>query len=186
MNKRKWKFNFGSILYLLHFVVFCIKIQQKFTVALIWFHSFFSRKRVKFELLSLLSRNEKWNHFPFHSFREMKSELIFDFTLFEKWKWNWKASRSRSRGEIWKKFSRILEKRDSRRLLVQSGKDHLISVVIAKFLYYFPQSIHLSFWFWYMCHWDISFPIFCDIIRPIFGHLPSHFLDAAASLASTG
>ena len=88
--------------------------------------------------------------------------------------------------EIWKKFSRILEKGDSRRLLVQSGKDHLISVVIAKFLYYFPQSIHLSFWFWYMCHWDISFPIFCDIIRPIFGHLPSHFLDAAASLASTG
>ena len=112
--------------------------------------------------------------------------LIFDFTLFEKWKWNWKTSRSRSRGEIWKKFSRILEKRDSRRLLVQSGKDHLISVVIAKFLYYFPQSIHLSFWFWYMCHWDISFPIFCDIIRPIFEHLPSHFLDAAASLASTG
>ena len=81
---------------------------------------------------------------------------------------------------------KILEKRDSHRLLVQSGKDHLISVVIAKFLYYFPQSIHLSFWFWYMCHWDISFPIFCDIIRPIFGHLPSHFLDAAASLASTG
>ena len=106
MNKRKWKFNFGSILYLLHFVVFCINIWQKFTVALIWFHSFFSRKRVKFELLSLFSRNEKWNHFPFHSFREMKSELIFDFTLFEKWKWNWKASRSRSRGEMWKKFSR--------------------------------------------------------------------------------
>ena len=168
MNKRKWKFNFGSIIY--------------------WLISLFflEKKRVKFELLSLFSRNEKWNHFPFHSFREMKSELIFDFTLFEKWKWNWKASRSRSRGEIWKKFSKILEKRDSRRLLVQSGKDHLISVVIAKFLYYFPQSIHLSFWFWYMCHWDISFPIFCDIIRPIFGHLPSHFLDAAASLASTG
>ena len=185
MNKRKWKFNFGSILYLLHFC-FTSKFGQNAQLHLCDFTLFSREKRVKFELLSLFSRNEKWNHFPFHSFREMKSELIFDFTLFEKWKWNWKASRSRSRGEIWKKFSRILEKRDSCRLLVQSGKDHLISVVIAKFLYYFPQSIHLSFWFWYMCHWDISFPIFCDIIRPIFGHLPSHFLDAAASLASTG
>ena len=41
-----------------------------------WFHSFFSRKK-------------EWNLNCFHFFREMKSEIIFIFTLFEKWKVNW-------------------------------------------------------------------------------------------------
>ena len=47
---------------------------------------------------------EKWkvNFFPFHSFLEMKSEIILGFTLFEKWKWNWNASRSK--GEMWEKI----------------------------------------------------------------------------------
>ena len=99
MNKRKWKFNFGSILYLLHFIVFYIKIRQKFTVALIWFHSFFSRKKseiwiaftffekwkVKSFSFSLFSRNEKWIDFWFHSFREVKVKLKSLEIEIEKW-----------------------------------------------------------------------------------------------------
>jgi hypothetical protein len=56
------------------FLVFYIKIRPKCTVALIWFHSFFSRKKseiwiaftffekwkVKSFSFSLFSRNEKW------------------------------------------------------------------------------------------------------------------------------
>ena len=52
------------------------------------FHPFFSRNRVKSEMLSLFLRNEKWKIYSFHSIREVKSEMIFCFTLFEKWKWN--------------------------------------------------------------------------------------------------
>ena len=99
MNKRKWKFNFGSILYLLHFIVFYIKIRQKFTVALIWFHSFFSRKKseiwiaftffekwkVKSFSFSLFSRNEKWIDFWFHSFREVKVKLKSLEIEIERW-----------------------------------------------------------------------------------------------------
>ena len=143
---------------------------------------------------------KEWNLNCFHFFREMKSEIIFLFTLFEKWKVNWFLISlfSRSESEIEKPRDRDREvkyEKNSREFSRNEtlagcwsrvGKTIFISVVIAKFLYYFPQRIYLPFWFWYMCHWDISFPIFCDIIRPIFGHLPSHFLDAAASLASTG
>ena len=67
-------------------------------------HNFtlFSReKRVKFEMLSLFSRNEKWNDFWFHSFREVKVKL----KSLEIKRWNMK---------------KILEKRDSRRALTTS------------------------------------------------------------------
>ena len=99
MNKRKWKFNFGSILYLLHFLVFYIKIRPKCTVALMWFHSFFSRKKseiwiaftffekwkVKSFSFSLFSRNEKWIDFLFHSFREVKVKLKSLEIEIERW-----------------------------------------------------------------------------------------------------
>ena len=40
-------------------------------------------------IISLFFLEKKeWNLKCFHSFREMKSEMIFGFTLFEKWKWN--------------------------------------------------------------------------------------------------
>ena len=61
----------------------------------------------------------------FHFFREMKSDIIFGFTLFKKWKWNLNASRSRC--EIAKYFLRILEKRDSRRLLHPTSWTSLFS-----------------------------------------------------------
>ena len=71
------------------FLVFYIKIRPKCTVALIWFHSFFSRKKseiwiaftffekwkVKSFSFSLFSRNEKWIDFWFHSFQEVKVKL---------------------------------------------------------------------------------------------------------------
>ena len=85
-------------------------------------HSFFSRKRVKSEMLSLFSRNEKWICFSFHSFREWKVKWKCLEIEIESEKWNENASRSRSRSEIGKKFSRILEKRDSRRLLKSGDK----------------------------------------------------------------
>ena len=41
-------------------------------------------------MISLLFLEKKeWNLNCFHFFREMKSEIIFLFTLFEKWKVNW-------------------------------------------------------------------------------------------------
>ena len=69
-------------------------------------------------MLSLFSRNEKWNLFSFLSFGEWKVKWKCLEIEIESEKWNENASRSRSRSEIGKKFSRILEKRDSRRLLV--------------------------------------------------------------------
>ena len=58
----------------------------------------------KFEMLSLFSRNEKWNDFWFHSFREVKVK----FKCLEIERWNCKI---------------ILEKRDSRRLLNEEDED---------------------------------------------------------------
>ena len=60
-------------------------------------HSFFSRKRVKSERLSLFSRNEKWNYFSFHSFREWKVKWKCLEIEIENEKWNEKALKSRSR-----------------------------------------------------------------------------------------
>ena len=48
-------------------------------------HSFFSRKRVKSEMLSLFSRNEKWICFSFHSFREWKVKWKCLEIEIEKW-----------------------------------------------------------------------------------------------------
>ena len=81
---------------------------------------FLSRKRVKSEMLSLFLRNEKWILFSFHSFREWKVKWKCIEIEIENEKWNENASRSRSRSEITKKISRILEKWDSRRLLLHS------------------------------------------------------------------
>ena len=68
------------------------------------FHSFFSRKRVKSEMLSLFLRIEKWILFSFHSFREWK--VKWKCLEIENEKWNENASRSRSRSEMSTKFSR--------------------------------------------------------------------------------
>ena len=66
-------------------------------------------------MLSLFSRIEKWILFSFHSFREWKVKWKCLKIEIENEKWNENASRSRS--EMSTKFSRMLEKRDSRRLL---------------------------------------------------------------------
>ena len=83
-----------------------------------YFTLFSREKRVKFEMLSLFPRNEKWFLFSFHSFREWKVKSKCLEIEIESEKWNENAPRSRSRSEIGKKFSRILEKRDSRRVLM--------------------------------------------------------------------
>ena len=86
---------------------------------------------------------KEWNLKCFHSFREMKSESFFSFHSFREWKvkwksleieiesekWNENAPRSRSRSEIGKKFSRILEKRDSRRVLTAPGHPGICCLV---------------------------------------------------------
>ena len=46
---------------------------------------------------TLFSREKEWKLKWFHSFREMKSEIIFPFTHSENEKWNENALRSRSR-----------------------------------------------------------------------------------------
>ena len=61
-----------SIMKLLHFCVIHDQIFWIFHDKTCIIHSFFSRKRVKSEMLSLFSRNEKWICFSFHSFREWK------------------------------------------------------------------------------------------------------------------
>ena len=60
---------------------------------------------------------KEWNLKCFHSFREWKVKWKCLEIEIESEKWNENAPRSRSRSEIGKKFSRILEKRDSRRVL---------------------------------------------------------------------
>ena len=110
-----------AVMKLLHFCVIHDQFFWIFHDKTCIIHSFFSRKRVKSEMLSLFSRNEKWICFSFHSFREWKVKWKCLEIEIESEKWNENASRSRSRSEIGKKFSRILEKRDSRRLLVWSG-----------------------------------------------------------------
>ena len=79
----------------------------------------FEKWKVKQKCLSLFSRNEKWNYFSFHSFREWKVKWKCLKIEIENEKWNENASRSRLRSEMSTKFSRILEKRDSRRLPIQ-------------------------------------------------------------------
>ena len=82
-----------------------------------FFTLFFSRKRVKSEMLSLISRMKSEMKMPWNRDREWKVKWKGLESEIENEKWNENASRSRSRSEMTTKFSRILEKRDSRRLL---------------------------------------------------------------------
>ena len=63
-----------------------------------FFSSNFSWQNVRImPNFTLFSREKEWNLKCFQSFREMKSEFCFPFTLFENEKWNENALRSRSR-----------------------------------------------------------------------------------------
>ena len=49
------------------------------------FHSFSLIKRVKYEMISPFSRNEKWKIFSLHSFREVKVKIKWLKIEIEKW-----------------------------------------------------------------------------------------------------
>ena len=104
---RFWNWNLANILRLVltwDLTIFGNTIGNKDRGEVIprtWFHSFFSRKK-----------SEIWIAFTFFEKWKVKNKIPSLF--FEKWKWNWNGSRSRTRSENEKKFSRILEKRESR------------------------------------------------------------------------
>ena len=104
---RFWNWNLANILRLVltwDLTIFGNTIGNKDrgeVIARTWFHSFFSRKK-----------SEIWVAFTF--FEKWKVKNNIPSLFFEKWKWNWNGSRSRTRSENEKKFSRILEKRESR------------------------------------------------------------------------
>ena len=104
---RFWNWNLANILRLVltwDLTIFGNTIGNKDrgeVIARTWFHSFFSRKK-----------SEIWIAFPFFEKWKVKNKIPSLF--FEKWKWNWNGSRLRTRSENEKKFSRILEKRESR------------------------------------------------------------------------
>ena len=85
-------------IYLLHFFSVLHQISGKMHSCTYVISLFFSRKK-------------EWNLNCFHFFREMKSEIIFLFTLFEKWKVNWFLISlfSRSESEIEKPRDRDRE-----------------------------------------------------------------------------
>ena len=64
------------------------------------FHSFFSRKRVKSEMLSLISRMKSEMRMPWNRDREWKVKWKGLEIEIESEKWNENASRSRPRSEI--------------------------------------------------------------------------------------
>ena len=76
-----------SLFYILHLSICCMislfflekqsEIRNGFT--------FFEKWKVKKIILSLFLRNEKWNDFLFHSFREVKVKLKYLETEIEKW-----------------------------------------------------------------------------------------------------
>ena len=99
---------------MLEFSCWCKKIPNLSMKNYTQFHSFSLIKRVKYEMISPFSRNEKWKIFSLHSFREVKVKIKWLKIEIEKWKWKSNDSKSRSRSEFSKKFSRILENRDSR------------------------------------------------------------------------
>ena len=103
---------------MLEFSCWCKKIPNLSMKNYTPFHSFSLIKRVKYEMISPFSRNEKWKIFSLHSFREVKVKIKWLKIEIEKWKWKSNDSKSRSRSEFSKKFSRILENRDSRWSLV--------------------------------------------------------------------
>ena len=67
---------------------------------------FFSRKRVKSEMLSLISRMKSEMRMPWNRDREWKVKWKGLEIEIESEKWNENASRSRSRSEISREFSR--------------------------------------------------------------------------------
>ena len=99
---------------MLEFSCWCKKIPNLSMKNYTQFHSFSLIKRVKYEMISPFSRNEKWKIFSLHSFREVKVKIKWLKIEIEKWKWKSNDSKSRSRSEFSKKISRILENRDSR------------------------------------------------------------------------
>ena len=105
---------------MLEFSCWCKKIPNLSMKNYTQFHSFSLIKRVKYEMISPFSRNEKWKIFSLHSFREVKVKIKWLKIEIEKWKWKSNDSKSRSRSEFSKKFSRILENRDSRWSLDQT------------------------------------------------------------------
>ena len=82
-----------------------IKKSSKFTKLLLqnttksysWTNIFHDKMQSYMHNFTLFSREKEWNLKCFHSFREMKSEIIFPFTHSENEKWNENALRSRSR-----------------------------------------------------------------------------------------
>ena len=99
---------------MLEFSCWCKKIPNLSMKNYTQFHSFSLIKRVKYEMISPFSRNEKWKIFSLHSFREVKVKIKLLKIEIEKWKWKSNDWKSRSRSEFSKKFSRILENRHSR------------------------------------------------------------------------
>ena len=74
--------------------------------------TFFEKWKVKKIILSLFLRNEKWNDFFFHSFREVKVKLKYPETEIEKWN-----------------FKIILKNsRESRLLQVTVFSDHFVNL----------------------------------------------------------
>ena len=110
---------------MLEFSCWCKKIPNLSMKNYTQFHSFSLIKRVKYEMISPFSRNEKWKIFSLHSFREVKVKIKWLKIEIEKWKWKSNDSKSRSRSEFSKKISRILENRDSRWSLSQRTRNVL-------------------------------------------------------------
>ena len=73
---------------------------------------------------TLFFREKEWNLKCFHSFREMKSEFSFPFTLFENEKWNENALRSRSRMKSEMKMPRD---RDREVKFLENSREFLIN-----------------------------------------------------------
>ena len=80
---------------------------------------------------TLFSREKEWNLKCFHSFREMKSEFSFPFTLFENEKWNENALRSRSRMKSEMKMPRDRDREvkflENSREILENQEIHKIS-----------------------------------------------------------
>ena len=104
---------------MLEFSCWCKKIPNLSMKNYTQFHSFSLIKRVKYEMISPFSRNEKWKIFSIHSFREVKvkinlfhferevkSEIEICFTLFKKWKVKWKWDREVKYLENYREFLR--------------------------------------------------------------------------------
>ena len=111
-------------------------------------------------MLSLFSRNEKWNYFSFHSFREWKVKWKCLKIEIENEKWNENASRSRLRSGMSTKFSRILEKRDSRRLLAPTS-----SIFSVQNMGYDQLKKCSTLWVYWMRNRGLLLKTFCTLFN---------------------